>query len=138
MKSRSAAVGSRVTARRAAAMLPASDRRSAVVTMLRMAARTAGALPVRTLLVLAEGDVADPMDAVLDRPVPADQCCKLEVVGLTGGQVGDPVDDLFACALAVEPAGVADDAEDLGGSGEVDASGRHRLDEMFGRATVAA
>src|SRR5659263_618203 len=50
LKSWMAAVGSRVAARRAAAMLPAPDRRSAVVAMLRMAARTAGALPVRTLL----------------------------------------------------------------------------------------
>jgi len=45
-----AVVGSRVAARLAAAMLVAPARRSMVVAMLRMAARTAGALPVRTLL----------------------------------------------------------------------------------------
>lgn len=44
------AAGSRLMARRAAAMLVAPARRRAVVTMLRMAASTAGALPVRTRL----------------------------------------------------------------------------------------
>ena len=44
-----AAVGLRTAVRRAAAMLPSPASGSAVVTMLRMAARTAGALPVRTL-----------------------------------------------------------------------------------------
>lgn len=50
VKIRIAAVGSSAAVRRAAAMLVAPARRRAVVTMLRMAARTAGAVPVRTRL----------------------------------------------------------------------------------------
>ena len=51
-------MGSRAVARLAAAMLVAPARRSAVVTMLRIAARTAGAVPVRTLLASSPNETS--------------------------------------------------------------------------------
>ena len=44
--------------------------------------------------VLAEGDVADPVQLVLDDPVPTDQRCDPGGVGLLVAQVADGVDDL--------------------------------------------
>lgn len=73
--------------------------------------RTAGALPVRARWVGAGG-----FDA----------------------QVGDAVYDFFAGALAVQGAGVSDDAKDLGGAGEVDAGrGRDLQDALLGAAVAA-
>ncbi len=48
------------------------------------------------------------------------------------------VHDLFASALAVQAAGVAGDAEGLGGAGDVDPGGGHDLDEAVLGAPVAA
>ena len=89
-----------------------------MMTRLRMAARTAGADAAG---VLAKRDVADVVDAVLDRPVPTDQGRQFGCAGLVGPQIGDAMDDLLAGALAVEAveaADVAHDPEDLRGTGK--------------------
>lgn len=60
-------VGSRLVARLAAAMLVVPARRWLVVTMLGMAAGTAGGVAgADPVGVFAVGDVAYPVDAVLD------------------------------------------------------------------------
>jgi len=41
-------------------------------------------------------------------------------VGVVRGEAGDAVGDFFAATLPVEVTDVADDAEELGGVGEVD------------------
>jgi len=74
----------------------------------------------------------------LNRPVLPDEGRELLVAGLVGGQVRDAVDDFLGGALTVEAAGVAHDAEDPGGAGEVDPGGGRDLDEAFGGAGVAS
>ena len=53
--------------------------------------------------VLGEGHIADPVQGVLDLPVPADPGGELVGSGLVRGQVGDRVDGLGA-PLAARPA----------------------------------
>jgi len=61
---------------------------------------------------------------------------ELVTVGLVGGEVGDAVHDFFVDALAVQPAGVADDPEDLLGAGEVDPGRGHDAELAFLCAAV--
>src|SRR6266508_1022142 len=73
--------GSRAWRRSAAARLTGPARLSAPIAKLRRLAMTCGAVPAAQLGgVLAQGHVADPVQAVLDRPVPADE------VGEPGGR----------------------------------------------------
>jgi hypothetical protein len=73
------------------------------------------------LCVLPERDIADVMLPVFDGPVLA--CVDGEVAGAgeIGGQAGDAVGDLLAGPRAAGGAGVAADAQDLGGVRPVDA-----------------
>src|SRR4051795_2899008 len=78
--------------------------------------------------VLGEGDVADPVQAVLDLPVPADPGGELVGAGLMRVQVGDRVDGLGApAALLPGPGGdgpgAAGDLDGLAGVRELDACG---------------
>lgn len=75
--------------------------------------------------VLGEGDIADPVQAVLDLPVPADPGGELGGAGLVGGQVGDGVDGLGAPAAVFagpgrDRAGAAGELDGLGGVRELD------------------
>lgn len=70
--------------------------------------------------VLVVGDIADPVDSVLDLPVPPHQRAEPSRAGLGGRQAGDAVGGLLPDALAVQAAGVTADPEDLRGMGEVD------------------
>lgn len=56
--------------------------------------------------VLAEGDVTDPVQAVLDLPVPAQPCRELVGVSPVGVEVGDRVDGFDAPAPLAAGAGV--------------------------------
>lgn len=91
--------------------------------------------------VFVEGDVADVVNGVLDGPVAAEVGAELAGAGTVGGEAGDAPGDFFGGALAVEPAGVLDDAEDMCGVGEVgavaggDRCGAH--DALLGAAVPA-
>ena len=67
-------------------MLACPARRRMLMTRLRMAAMTWGPVPVRGGEIFAEGDVADPVELVLDLPVAADPGGELGRLGLAGGQ----------------------------------------------------
>lgn len=64
------------------------------------------------------------MRAILDRPVSMLGGGDVGRSGHVAGEAGDSVDDLLSGALAVQAAGVAHGAQDLGGVGEVDPFGR--------------
>ena len=63
--------------------------------------------------VFVVGDVADPVQPVLDLPVAADVSGQLSGAGLVGGEAGDALGDLLAGALPVQAADVAADPEHL-------------------------
>ncbi len=72
--------------------------------------------------VFVVGDVADPVDGVLDRPVAADPGGQLVRFGLVNAQVGDGVGSSGGEALRfVEPSSATADLQGLGGVGERDA-----------------
>ncbi len=78
--------------------------------------------------VLGVGDIADPVQAVLDLPVPPDPGGELLGTGLVRGEVGDRVDGLGAPAAAApgaggDRAGLAGDPDGLGGVRELDPGG---------------
>jgi hypothetical protein len=64
--------------------------------------------------VLVEGDVADPVQLVLDAPVPADPAGEQDRVGLPAGQAGDRVDRRGVPPAGVRPA-PTDELDRLGG-----------------------
>lgn len=65
--------------------------------------------------VFAEGDVADPVQAVLDVSVAADQGGEFGSGGLLSGQAGDRVGDLGGPVRTVWPTRLADDLDGLPG-----------------------
>lgn len=70
--------------------------------------------------VLVVGDVAHPVQSILDAPVPADVSGQLLGAGLLGVQAGDAVGDLLADSLPTQAADVAAHPEHLGGVREGD------------------
>ncbi len=92
--------------------------------------------------VLSECHVADVVDGVLDRPVPAQVGAQFVGASLIGGEAGDAPGHLLGGALAVEAAGVADDPEHLRGVWEVDSAAVGDRcgagDSLFGAAVSAA
>ena len=68
--------------------------------------------------VLGEGHIPDVVQAVLDRPVPADEVGEPGRAGLGDGEAGDRVDDHRPPppdVAVAQVAGLAGDLEDLGG-----------------------
>src|SRR5262249_24587808 len=89
--------------------------------------------------VLGEGDVADPVQLVLDLPVAADPGGELAGPGLLGGQAGDHVAGLGTPPAAAGPAGAAGDLDGLGGVREREPGGDgDSLDDPFLDPAVAA
>ena len=83
-----------------------------------------GAVPGTDLAgVLAEGHVADPVQAVLDLPLAADQPKQPGRVGLGGGQAGDAVGQFGEPWLAAQVGDTALDHKQLGKVREGDALG---------------
>jgi hypothetical protein len=68
--------------------------------------------------VFIEGNIADIMEAVFDRPVAAAQTEQAGGVGFVGWETGDAVDGFGAVLLSDDLGGVALDGEDLGGIGK--------------------
>jgi len=71
-------------------------------------------------VVLAEGQVADIMGAVLDAPVAADELQQAVRVGLRRWQTGHGEDGLVALLAGFERGDFTFDATDLGDRAEVD------------------
>src|SRR6266511_774957 len=65
--------------------------------------------------VLGEGHVADPMPAVLDRPVPADEVGQPGRASLGEAQAGDRVDDHGVPPAGAKVTGLAGELQDLSG-----------------------
>jgi hypothetical protein len=65
--------------------------------------------------VLGEGSVADVVQAVLDRPVPAQQVGQAGGAGQLEAQAGDRIDGHRPPLAAAKVAGPAGDLDDLGG-----------------------
>ena len=90
-----------------------------------------GSVPGSGLVeVLTEGDIADPVEPVLDVPVVADPGGQFGRCGLLCGQCADGVDGLGAppevltCApLGVDRSALADDLDGLGGVWEAESGG---------------
>jgi hypothetical protein len=79
--------------------------------------------------VCCEGDVADVVQAVLDRPVAADEVGQPGGAGLRMGQAGDRVGGLGLAAASGAPvADLGGDPEDLGGVREAQAAHADRLE----------
>ena len=97
-------------------MLAVPDSRKMVITRLPVGhdARAGGGADLGTVLV--EVEVADPVQAVLDAPVAADDGRELGVAGLDDGERGDRVAG-FARPFAFHLA-AAHDLDGLGGVGE--------------------
>jgi hypothetical protein len=79
--------------------------------------------------VLGEGRIADVVQAVLDRPVPAQQVGQAGRAGQFERQAGDRIDGHRPPPSAAKVAGLAGDLEDLGGVREAevaDADGLER------------
>jgi len=94
----------------------------------------AGLVPGADLLqVLAKCLVPDIMLAVLDGPVVAGVDGQLAGVGQAAGQAGDAVGDFLVLPGAAGGAGIAADAQDLGGVRPVDAAGGGSTDDAFSR-----
>lgn len=72
--------------------------------------------------VLAVGDVADPVQSVLDAPVPAQGVGELDGGGLLGSQVGDRVDRFGAPPAAGQRPAAAGDLKRQPGVREADSS----------------
>ena len=68
--------------------------------------------------VLGEGHIADPVQAVLDRPVSAQEIGEPGGAGLSVGQAGDRVDDHSPPPLGAKLTGLAGDLDDLRGMRE--------------------
>ncbi|MFG1872279.1 hypothetical protein [Micromonospora arborensis] len=75
-------------------------------------------------MVFVVGDVADPVDLVLDRPVPADLAGQMYRFRLVDAEIGDGVDGLGGeTSRLVQAASAAADLDGVGGVREVDAGG---------------
>jgi hypothetical protein len=72
--------------------------------------------------ILGEGNVPDPVQLVLDRPVPTEVAGELPGCGLAGGQAGHSVDGDGAPSSAGKVADAAGDLDGLGGVREAQAS----------------
>jgi hypothetical protein len=72
--------------------------------------------------VFGDGDVPDPVQAVLDRPVSADVAGELPGCGLGGGQAGHGVDGDGAPSSAGKVADAAGELDGLGGMREAQAT----------------
>jgi len=88
------------------------------------------------VMVLAEGHVADPVQLVLDDPVPADELTDTGGVGLIAGRVAHRVDDLAGAG----PARAAARAHDPCGQPRVrePQSREHRADQLDGAVLGAS
>jgi len=83
--------------------------------------RDLGAHPLADLrAVFIKGDVADPVEAVFNRPVAAAQTEQASRIGSLGREAGNPIDRFRAGFLADEFEGVALEAEDLGPMGKLE------------------
>jgi len=69
--------------------------------------------------ILVEGDVANPVEAVLDRPVPTNDFEPLAGGCLVRGQTGDALDDLMAKQFPIQLVDGSFHLEDLTTVGEV-------------------
>jgi hypothetical protein len=108
-------VGLRAWWRKAAARWTGPARLSAPIARLRRQAMTCGP-PVRSWGgVLGEGGVADVVQAVLDRPVPAQQVGGSGGASLGEGEAGQGVDRRGPPAPGAKAAGLAGDLDDLPG-----------------------
>jgi hypothetical protein len=74
-------------------------------------------------VAFAVGDVADPLQAFLDGPLPAKPRPELVRWGVFGGEVGDGVHGFRGPFLAVQPAAFPGDLDGLTGVWESDAGG---------------
>ena len=74
--------------------------------------------------VFINGDVADPVEAVFNRPVAAAQTEQASRIRSLGREAGNPIDRFRAGFLADEFEGVALEAEDLGPRGEIEIAGQ--------------
>lgn len=72
--------------------------------------------------VLIEGDITDPVDFVLNRPVATVEGEQLLWTGLLCRQAGDAVDEFAPGIFSAQIGGGALEAEDLGEIGEVEVS----------------
>src|SRR3954471_7645809 len=96
-------------------MLVPPRSRMTLIAVLRRAAMTCGPEPVRTLeWVLTLGDIAHPVQAVLDRPVRPDPCRQKPRVGVAVAQGGDRVDGLHRRSGLAAAAAPADDLDRAG------------------------
>ena len=68
--------------------------------------------------VFIEGNIADIMEAVFDRPLAAAQAEQAGGVGFAGRETGDAIDGFGTVLLSDDLGGVALEGEDLGGIGE--------------------
>ena len=107
-----------------------------------MIAMAWGAVPVRRVEASSWKVTSHPVDLVFDgAPVPAQQFAQVGGGGPVRCQAGGAVGDLLGAALVVEAADVADDPEQLGGVGEVDAhlvGHRDGAQDAFFGAAVAS
>ena len=76
--------------------------------------------------ILVVGDVAHPMEAILDGPVAAEQAEEIRGGGAIGGKTGDTVDDFRPDFTGVGSDDLARGAEDLGEAGPVQVAGERR------------
>ena len=74
-------------------------------------------------MAFAVGDVADPLQACRDGPLPAKPRPELVGWGAFGGEVGDGVNGFHGPFLAVQPAAFPGDLDGLTGVWESDAGG---------------
>jgi hypothetical protein len=82
---------------------------------------TCGPVPVRSWEASSgEGHIPDPVQAVLDRPVRAQEVGEPGGAGLSVGQAGDRVDDHSPPPPGAKLTGLAGDLEDLGGVREAE------------------
>ena len=80
-----------------------------------------GAMALSNLAaVLIERDIADPMEAVLDIPVPPVEGQQLPGVGLFRGEISDAEDLFCACPAGLGHGDLAFDPADLAHMGEIE------------------
>jgi hypothetical protein len=78
--------------------------------------------------ILGEGDIADVVQAVLDRPVPSEVVSEPGRAGLLEGEAGDRVDGHGPPPPGAQVADLAGDLDDLGGIREPEPADRDRLE----------
>jgi hypothetical protein len=78
--------------------------------------------------VLGEGHIPHPVQAVLDRPVAADEVGQPGRAGLSVGEAGDRIGDHRPPSPSAKLAGLAGDPDDLGGVREAEPADRDRFE----------